>query len=207
MDKDHLSVFYLPVCLNKMEGLIISKTIKKDKPNVLQIGGINEFRSNSVTLLKNFDASKANLLVHGFISDEFISALKISNFQPIVSDKVLSVVELPLYINENCDIGLVSYNSSDENFYNIACSSGQFAEFVRLYKPIISYGDNTLTDFITSKNLGIGIKNISELNIAIENIVKNYQFYVDNIIVFLNSEFDLNIYADNFCEMIKNKNR
>lgn len=189
LNNPQVEVFYLPVCLNKINSTNLAKVAIREKLTFIQIGGINEFRSNSISIMKSFDYNY-HYITHGFIDNDFKRELQSGNFDVEVSNKILTTFELYNKIFNETDAGIISYVANNLNFKNIALASGQFAEFMRTLKPVIVIGNNTLTSYVNEKKLGRGIFSVHEIKMAQLDIDQNYDYYVKNITEF-NSSHEL----------------
>jgi hypothetical protein len=156
-----------------------SSGITTSSVTLIQIGGINQWRSHSCDLIaqyQNIDGMK--LMLHGFISSEvtdFLINEKLSKMP------VLSNIDLPsdkiIKLLAHADIGFVSYVANDENFINIDWASGQVVEFLRAGLPIICHGNTTLNRFVAEHSIGVGIQHMNELSEAIKKISLEYKEY------------------------------
>lgn len=156
-----------------------SKEFTTSGITLIQIGGINQWRSHSCDLIAEFqNIDKMKLILHGFISSEVIDFL--INQKPI-KVPILSNIDMPsdmiIKLLGNADIGFVSYVANDENFINIDWASGQVAEFSRAGLPIICHGNTTLNRFVAEQNIGLGIHTMGELADAIKKISLEYKAY------------------------------
>lgn len=174
-----MDIFYMPVFL---EGTDIGKRELSSavKPRLLQCGGIGAYRSSD-KLLMHYQENHLvyRLYMHGFLFDEIRALLSRCDIQPMVSTRTISPRHLHRLV-DYCDIGFVGYEQEDLNFYYIAKSSGQLVEFLRVGMPVIVMGQNDLHAFVEEQGIGTGIRDISELNKAIEAVVKDYERYSRN---------------------------
>ena len=108
---------------------------------------------------------------------------------PLEASDVYKLVELT-------DVGFISYETQNLNFYYIAHASGQLVEFLRMHKPVISFGNTNLNHFISTHGLGISIEKIEELSVALDNIKNNYQHYSTNCNNYYNENLDLDTYLE-----------
>lgn len=197
--KNDLQTFYLPVCLNEM-----SEKSPKSRNSILryiQIGGINEFRSCSTSILKNFNYKIGSLCFHGFINPNFKKVYQTENYKAELSDIILSSQQLQDKIYTQFDVGVLGYIATDANFREIALASGQFAEFIRAFKPIISIGDHSLTDFVNTHKLGIGIRTIDDFQDSLQQMDQNYDQFVTNVFEFSKS-FGLKDFSSRLADKI-----
>ena len=178
-------IFFLPVSLNpaKVSKKKYKLSSKKERnvPTLMQIGGINSFRSGSDELIKcyqeNFD--DFNLILHGFISNEIQKLLGEVDVLPLVSSLTLPADQISQLV-DMCDIGFINYVTEDLNFYYISNSSGQLVEFMRCSKPVIVKGNTNLRQYVEEKQVGVAIEKIDELVPAIHKIHNKYVDYSSN---------------------------
>lgn len=192
--KQKINVFYLPVSLPRID--VNSETPQdKGKLALMQIGGINKFRSGSHRLIQYYQDNfhHVDLILHGFFDDEIKKLLIQSKKIPICSTLPLEASDVYKLV-ESADVGFISYETENLNFYYISNASGQLVEFLRLHKPVISFGNTNLNDFISMHGLGISIEKIEDLSTAIDEIKNNYHYYSTNCKNYYNENFDLNLY-------------
>ena len=175
IDPKYLPVSLVDIPLTKNH----SNGVTANSVTLIQIGGINQWRSHSCDLITQFQkVDGMKLILHGFISPEVVEFL-INKKLPKVP--VLSSIDLPsdmiIKLLRNADIGFVSYVANDENFINIDWASGQVAEFSRAGLPIICHGNTTLNRFVIEHNIGLGIQEMQELPDAIKKISLEYKEY------------------------------
>lgn len=194
--KQKINVFYLPVSLPKI--CINSDSFQnQSKLALMQIGGINKFRSGSHRLINYYQDNfhNVNLILHGFFDDEIKQILVESKKIPICSTLPLEASNVYKLV-ELADIGFISYETQNLNFYYISNASGQLVEFLRMHKPVISFGNTNLNPFITKHGLGISIDKIEDLSTAIDEIKNNYHYYSTNCKNYYNENFDLDLYLE-----------
>lgn len=200
-----INIFYLPVSLPKI--YINSENLQnQSKLALMQIGGINKFRSGSHRLVKYYQDNFHNidLILHGFFDEEIKEILVGSKKIPICSTLPLEASDVYKLV-ERADIGFISYETQNLNFYYISNASGQLVEFLRMHKPVISFGNTNLNNFINEHGLGISIGEIEELSAAIEKIKNNYNYYTTNCKNYFNENFDLDIYLENLSKWVAYK--
>lgn len=83
------------------------------------------------------------------------------------------------YYIQNCDIGVVFYSGKNTN--EKYCASGKVYEYVGEIKPFVGPNLKPLKDLCI--NYRIGECNDSLIN-SIKKVVKNYDFYVENVKIF-----------------------
>ncbi len=195
-DEKYLDIFYFPVSLLPVRRNL--KVINNNLPVLMQIGGINSFRSGSDVLIENYQIMhhKYDLLLHGYFMNDISEQIKKSNYLPTSSSIELFSNEV-YRIVEKCDIGFICYNTNNKNFYYTKYASGQLTEFLRCGKPVIVMGNTNLKDFVNHKNIGIGINSIEDLESAISNIVNEYQILQENSLKCFKEIYDINLYLNN----------
>lgn len=203
--KQKINVFYLPVSLPRID--VNSETPQdKGKLALMQIGGINKFRSGSHRLINYYQDNfhHVDLILHGFFDDEIKKLLIQSKKIPICSTLPLEASDVYKLV-ELADVGFISYETQNLNFYYISNASGQLVEFLRLHKPVISFGNTNLNACVNKYGLGIGIENIEELSTAIDKIKNNYHYYSKNCKNYYNKNFDLNLYLEKMRNWVVDK--
>ncbi|MGH8107425.1 MAG: hypothetical protein ACREO1_01735 [Arenimonas sp.] len=189
-DQETLDAFLLPVSV-----MGESKTVS-DKPSeppvLMQIGGINKWRSHSDLLLQNYQTEHRvyALAFHGFIDQEMAELIANAKVPPSVSDVVVASGDIHKIV-EKCDIGFIAYGATNKNFYYIARASGQIAEFTRCCKPLVILGDNNMRQTLETEKFGISISTIDELPAAVRTIHENYGVYSGNSRQAFNHTYDL----------------
>ncbi len=172
-----LDCYFLPVSLPNTELIDPFHRCNK-KPVLMQVGGINSFRSNSDKLIKAYQSQAEYylLLLHGFFFSDILSLLKTVEKIPLCSMVEVKPAAMGQLIS-NCDIGFISYHCTDSNFYYIAYASGQLVEFLRQAKPVIVSGNTDLKDFVGSMGIGIFVDDVEKIPEAIAQIIANYESY------------------------------
>lgn len=198
-----VDVFYMPVSLKH---IYAPKGIFFTKPVIMQIGGINIYRSNSNLLIDHFKLNhyKYTLFLHGFIDEKVLKLIEEAPIRPIVSSTIANPESIPKIIGM-CDMGFISYNGGDINFQNIANASGQLAEFLRLGKPIIHFGETNIKNLIQKENIGISIDNFVDFNNAFDQIISNYEYYSDNCKNLFESNYCIEKYFPEIINFISNE--
>lgn len=200
-DIKYLDIFYFPVSLLSIEEN--NKNIDNMLPILMQIGGINKFRSGSDVLLKYYQImhNKFNLIFHGYFMSDMIDQINRSRYIPISS--TLEMLPDEVYkIVEKCDIGFICYNTNNKNFYHTKHASGQLVEFIRCAKPVIIIGNTDLKLFVNKEKIGVSIEIIEELESAISKISNNYQFYKENARKCFESTYDIKLYLSDLGKWI-----
>jgi hypothetical protein len=202
VEKNKVETSFLPVSLKKTHKT--EPVFSSNIPVLMQMGGINDVRSNSHLLLEHFEKNRDKYLLffHGFIEKVIENQINKSSVRPIVSS-LIARSKSTSQIVELCAIGFISYNTSDINFHYIAYASGQLAEFLRMGKPIIFFGNQTISNVLKEKNVGVSINNIDELNSAIQKITNNYHYYSDNCHRLYNETYCIENYFSELISFIK----
>jgi glycosyltransferase involved in cell wall biosynthesis len=191
INDNELDVVYMPVCLERT-GITKRELSSADRPRLLQSGGIGAYRCSD-KLLSHYqnNSDSYRLYFHGFIFEEIKKQLVKCDVQPMVSSRTVSP-KLIYQLSDYCDVGFVCYEDEENmNFFLIARASGQLVEFLRVGLPVIVMGKNNLPQFAEEQGIGIGIKDMSEMNHAIKTIAQNYQFYSQNCFRCFNRYFDI----------------
>lgn len=202
-----VDAFFLPVAL--MPSATHAGTTERAKPIVLQIGGINAWRSMSDKLLGHYQMHHANyeLALHGFIDKDMAQRIRRSDFLPWASAIDLEA-ESVYKIVDKCDIGFIAYNANDLNFHYIARASGQLVEYLRCAKPVIVLGNTDLPRLVEEEKVGVAINEIDELSAAIKKVVSNYSHYSLNCMRLYNEQYNLDSYLHALTEwLIKRTNK
>ncbi len=202
--KEPLDVFYFPVSLFPVRDNV--SNINNNLPVLMQIGGINRFRSGSDKLIKHYQTKhdKYDLILHGYFMNDISQQIKQSNYIPISS--TLELLPDEVYkIVEKCDIGFICYNTNNKNFYYTKYASGQLVEFIRCAKPIIVIGNTNLKDFVNKEKIGVGIDDIMDLENAITEVKNNYSIYQQNTRKCFQGTYDINLYLKDIGIWINDK--
>ncbi|OFX67885.1 MAG: hypothetical protein A2X12_07310 [Bacteroidetes bacterium GWE2_29_8] len=195
--KDCVKTMYMPVSLKEVNAF--KEYNPNDKPMLMQIGGISDYRSYSDLLIKHYNENSElyDLTIHGYISDEIKILLQNISNKPVVSDGFYNPLETHnIVINSN--IGFIAYVPTDLNFQNIRFASGQLVEFLRTGKPLIIMGKTNLNQFIEENKVGVSINSIDELNVAIKQITSNYNEYSRNCIQMFEKYYNIEKYINEF---------
>ncbi len=197
-----LKVFELPLVLPPVK---IEKKIEYKIPQILQIGGINGGRSQSDLLVKYFTEKNIDysLKFHGYIDYKiFEREPRLMNIE--ISETFLEPNEM-YHVLQQCQIGVISYNINDLNFFNIRFASNQLVEFLRNGKPVIVLGNSDLNSFVSENGIGIFINNQREFEKAIIEITENYQTYCIEVINCYNKYFNMENYSNSLLNYLRNE--
>lgn len=104
------------------------------------------------------------------------------------------------------DIALIWYsNQQDDNVYNIGLSSGKFFKHLSIGQPVIVNDVPGLADEVRKYKLGVVIKDLSELSMAVQTINSNYEFFVQNIKSVYDKKYDYKKVSKRFFDTIIDK--
>lgn len=192
-DSQALEEFLLPVSV--IGNSAITSRKPGEPPVLMQIGGINKWRSNSDLLLENYQAHNDcyTLAFHGYIDADMAGLIANSEIAPSVSDVALAPCDIHKIVRK-CDIGFISYGAANKNFYYIGRASGQIAEFTRCGKPIVILGDNNMRQILDKEKFGISIASIDDLPSAVRSIRENYAVYSENASRAFHTAYDLSVH-------------
>lgn len=203
LNVQQIKYFLYPVSLPPV--IIPNLPIKKPetRPKLLQIGGINQYRSSSLDLINNYQINYKHyeLFLHGFFDSEIVNYLEKIKIMPYCSSLNISPKSLPYIINV-CDIGFISYNSSNKNFYYISSASGQLVEFIRMGKPIIVHGNTNLKELVEKHKIGIYCENFDDIPYAIKIIIKEYKEISFNCLKLFNRTYNSTLYVNKLLNWI-----
>ena len=107
-----------------------------------------------------------------------------------VYDQKISPEKFPEYLKQYA-VGLIWYSQTkDENVNNIGMSSGKFFRHLSLGQPIIVNDCPGMGKIVEKYQLGIVIRDVSQLPWAYSQLMENYAYYRENIINVYKSKFD-----------------
>jgi hypothetical protein len=84
------------------------------------------------------------------------------------------------YMVAQSDVGLVCYESNDQNVLQVGLSSGKMHKFLSFQKPILIKRMSSLHDFITVNGFGVSVPE-EGLPGALRELARNYPVFCDNI--------------------------
>ena len=202
VESAQLNAYFMPIFLNSVD-TCPTQSAPSVKPILLQCGGLSSERLSD-KLLQHYQNNCAcyTLFFHGFITKEILSSINKSNVLPIISNFIVAGDKVPQIINK-CDIGFIGYSQTDLNFYYISRASGQLVEFLRMGKPVIVMSHTNLNDFVELHKIGIGIKDIDQLNEAIGIIKSNYEFYSQNCLDCFRKNYDGQLFIPKILEWLE----
>ena len=196
-----LDCYFLPVALPALKNAPPHNA--SSKPLLMQIGGINCFRSESDKLIQAYQkqSSSYTLLLHGFFDKKILPIIRDAEIPPLCSTVDVKPANIPQLLSL-CDVGIVSYVSHDKNFYYIAHASGQVCEFLRVGKPLIVCGNTNLKNFVEEKGVGFYVEDLALLPENIDKILNNYEQYSQRCLELFHAEYDLNMHQQKLSQWL-----
>lgn len=165
---------------------------------ILQAGQISD-EVCAKSLAKTFNSinDKYALVFHSSekrkSDDTYIKSLREVNSKNLL----LSLEPVPYeQINRvfaSATIGLAFYRGIDSNYAQISMASGKLPEYLKQGKPVLVNNIESLVKLNEKYQFGVvvnDISNPSEMEAAIETILRNYTSYSDNAITCFEKEFD-----------------
>jgi len=186
-----IPVFYIPVTYNghsdneKSNYLKDKYIISSEKKIALHLGGIAEWYS-CMEIAREFSKIENWVLVfHGYKSTEYL--LKFKKYiqdnkfiNIIISDEVFDNIDEVDKILKSCDIGIAWYNDISVGFRMAGKSSGKISAYLKHGLPVITNNYPESIDAIQNKQVGVCINTIDQISLAVESIIKKYDFYSSN---------------------------
>ncbi len=182
-----------------------TKIISEKQTGVVYTGGIK--RDFFLKQMKNLgDVKRTPLTFSGRIDLWCKKEMKkIKNTNPDIElvEQILSIDDYTKYLQQFA-VGLVWYSplKEDQANYYIGLSSGKMFKHLSLGQPIIATKCPGITETVNKYKLGIVIDNISELDDAYEEIMRNYIYYRENVIRIYRNRFDFKKVITPFIECI-----
>lgn len=170
-----------------------SKVLSGSKEGVIYTGGI--YRDFLLEQFDNLKAVKKVPVTFSGVIDWWCKArirkLKKTNPNIEFIEQTLSIDEYTSYIQQYA-VGLVWYSplKKDESHYYIGLSSGKLFKHLSLGQPVIAVSCPGVTEVVKRYKLGVVIKDISELDDAYNEIMKNYSYYRKNVLRVYKIKFD-----------------
>jgi glycosyltransferase involved in cell wall biosynthesis len=201
----NLSIFFLPVSLpastEQSQG---RRLVKRQKPTVMQIGGLSAFRSNTDFLIEQYrkDDQRFELLLHGLVFPDIAASLSALSPCPLINDSFVSFDKISEVV-QRCSIGFVGYRPGDEQFRLVKNASGQLVEYLRLGKPVVSMGHNDLGELLEDEGAGRKIRTSDEFFSAINEIHLNYDTFSQNAFALFSKRYDLAKYEAALLDFLK----
>jgi hypothetical protein len=190
-----LKPYYLPVSLPSaaIKGANRAATAR---PRLMQIGGLNAWRSYTDFLLEQFAAhpDRFELMLHGIVGHDvapWLERLKAS----VMLDEGFVESDLIPDVVAQCDIGFVGYRPTNQNFFAIKNASGQLVEFMRCGKPVLSMGTNDLGKRLEDEGAGRAVSNATEFFEAINSIQSDYSRFSANAKRLFEKRYNFEHYA------------
>lgn len=201
------NTFLMPIFL-KNANIEIGHTINHKKMILMQCGGCGAYRFTDEVVKQYQKTNSWELFIHGFIFPEIKEQINNCKKIPIVSELRVNPEKIEQIVNK-CDIGFIGYGNdnqdceNDLNFYYLKFASGQMVEFLKLAKPLVIYAPTSnLDEFVREENIGICINSFDELDLKIDIIKNNYEFYSKNALECFKKYFDSNLYIDKLLEWL-----
>jgi len=179
---------------------------------ILSAGMINEevLSLDTAKVIGNSNTkNKIKIIFHNRIKSSVDKNNYLKEILKHGKDKVilsLSPVEYSeLYkIFTSAKIGLVFYdkNNPDQNFSTIGAASGKLFQYIKYGLPIITTDNDGLTELVNQYNLGVVIKDLSELPNAIDLILDNYEHYSNEVKKAFQEKLNIDIYLDKIYSLI-----
>jgi hypothetical protein len=106
----------------------------------------------------------------------------------------------------SANIGIAFYKDIDENFSQMSKASGKLALYLKYGKPVLMNNLESFKKLNDKYKVGIIIKDISnpiEIESAIKEIIKNYDFFRNNALICFKKEFDFTVNASPFLDFLE----
>jgi len=84
------------------------------------------------------------------------------------------------YMVANADVGLVCYESPDQNVREVGLSSGKLHKFLSFQKPVLTNGISSLHHFITHNGFGMSVP-VGDFRAAVRQLADSHQTFCENI--------------------------
>lgn len=152
------------------------------------VRAMKKFEGRAELLLVGKNSSTDEKYIRQIIKDEQVSNVHIVG---PVDKNVLK------WMITKCNAGIAIYGKSDSN--NLYCASGKIYEFLTENKPIIASANPPLIDLCNKTRVGVASDCYEN---AIEDMLKNYRKYRDNVISYIQS-FDINEGEDRLVEYLQ----
>jgi hypothetical protein len=104
------------------------------------------------------------------------------------------------------NIGIAFYKDIDENFSQISRASGKLTLYLKYGKPVLMNDLESFKKLNDKYKVGIIIKDISnpiEIELAIKEIIKNYDFFSNNSLICFKKEFDFTVNVSPFLDFLE----
>jgi hypothetical protein len=197
VDKRELNYYLLPVSLKPGN----FRPLRKFPPSIIQIGGINTNRSCSHLILDAYQKRKFDyqLIFHGYIHDSIKYHLENAKESPVISSQIVEPEAFDIFLKDY-QIGFLSYNIDNLNFYHIKLASNQLVEFLRVGIPVVSFGNSDMNEFVELNGAGfsIGSENINNFNLLLEEkiqlIMDDYESFSKNSLELYEKYFNIENY-------------
>ena len=205
IDSGQLQPFYLPVSLPPVrvnEAFPVKSW--SGKPRVMQIGGLNAWRSHTDFLLEQYRIghNRFELLLHGIIGSDIAPQIEMLKPKPSLSEGLVACESIPEVVRQ-CSAGFLGYRPSDEQFFQIKNASGQLVEFLRCGKPVLSMGANNLVGFLEREGVGCAVSNSTEFFGAVEKIHADYPRFSQNAHNLYEKYYNFDKYSGNMLDYLE----
>lgn len=163
-----------------------SQIVHGKRSGVVYVGGIKrEFlieQFKDLKTVKDVPITFSGQMIDDWCKQE-IKRLKKSNPNFTFIEQSLPPDEYTRYLR-NFAVGLVWYSPlrKDEAHYYIGLSSGKMFKFLSMGMPIIAIKCPGITEEVRKYKLGIVVDNISEVGKAYDEIMRNYEYYQNNVL-------------------------
>jgi glycosyltransferase involved in cell wall biosynthesis len=170
-------------------------SISERKIVIMQIGGLNSWRSHTDFLLNQYRIGhdKFELMLHGVFDHEILSMISLLPQKPTMSKLAVPFDKISPIVDQ-CSIGFVGYKPLDEQFRLIKNASGQLVEFLRCGKPVLIMGGNNLGELLERKQAGCIVSNSDQFFSALKEIREHYHEFSKNASLLFYEMYDLNKY-------------
>lgn len=185
-----------------------TKVVPVGQTGVVYTGGIKrDFLQGQFKNLK--EVKKTPLTLSGRIDSWCkgeMKKLRNTNANIRLLEQILSIDQYTNYLQQYA-VGLVWYSPlrEDEGRYYMGLSSGKMFKHLSLGQPIIASNCRGITEIVNKYKLGIVIDNISELDDAYDEIMRNYLYYRENVISTYKKKFDYRKVVIPFINLIENQ--
>ncbi len=162
-----------------------SRVVHGKRTGVIYVGSIKrEFlieQFKDLKAVKDVPITFSGQMIDDWCKQE-IKRLKKSNPNLTFIEQSLPPDEYTRYL-QNFAVGLVWYSPlrKDEARYYIGLSSGKMFKFLSMGMPIIAVKCQGITEEVRRYRLGIVVNNISEVGKAYDEIMRNYEYYQNNV--------------------------
>jgi hypothetical protein len=196
--------YYLPISLSKKQNIECCRFEKSNldfnQIKISQIGSISSVRLSHL-LLDCFQGTDERVLLYfkGFVEPAMLAKISEANKKPSVVGQSQNLKNYRRFIN-SIDIGVLFYHEDCENERYLSKASGQLVEYLMQSKPVLTYGNCDLGNFIEENQCGVYLQNLLDFNESIIEIVKNYDIYAKQSANIYNKYFNFDNYSQSLIE-------